>query len=100
MNIAPGLFIPSAALPTVAAAGPDDESRPNRLELEKVVSGGIRVVVDVYTFGRRRAYNNETRMPVARMPKNILRLTQHNRRKRVLRRLRASPTSSSLVDCM
>jgi hypothetical protein len=96
-NTAPGVFIPSAALPTLAA-GPTDESRLIRFELEEALSGGIRVVVDVYIFGRKRAYRIESSMPVARMPKTNLRLTQHNRRKRVIRILRASLTSSTLAD--
>jgi hypothetical protein len=64
--------------------------------LEEALSGGIRVVVDVYRLGRERAYSNESRMPVARIPKTILRLIQHDRRKRVIRKLRASPTSAAL----
>jgi hypothetical protein len=68
------------------------------LELEEALSGGIRVVVDVYIVGRERAYSNESRMPVARIPNTILRLTQKDRRKRVIRKLRASPTSSALAD--
>jgi hypothetical protein len=45
-NTAPGVFIPSAELPK-PAAGPTDESKLIRLELEEVLSGGIRVVVDI-----------------------------------------------------
>jgi hypothetical protein len=66
--------------------------------LEEALAGGIRVVVDVYIVGRERAYINESRMPVTRMPMTNLRLTQHDRRKRVIRKLRASPTSSALAD--
>jgi hypothetical protein len=66
--------------------------------LEEALSGGIRVVVDVYIVGRERAYSNESRMPEARMPKTILRLTQHDRMKRVIRKLIASPASAALSD--
>jgi hypothetical protein len=97
-NTAPGVFIPSAALPAAAAGPPAVESRPIRLELEEALSGGIRVVVDVYIFGREMTYSNERRMPVTRMPKTILRLTQHDRRKRATRKLRASLASSALAD--
>jgi hypothetical protein len=95
--MAPGVFTPSDALP-ILAAGPADDNKLIRLELEEALSGGIRVVVDVYIVGREKAYSNETRMPEARMPKTILRLTQHDRRKRVIRTLRGSPTSSALAD--
>jgi hypothetical protein len=98
-NTAPGAF-PSNELPTAAAAGLADESRLIRLELEEVLSGGIRVVVDVYIFCPDKAYSNESSMPMARIPTTILRLAQHNRRKRVIRILRASPISSALVDSM
>jgi hypothetical protein len=62
--MAPGVFTPSAAVP-ILAAGPPEESKFNRLELEELFSGGIRVVVDVYMDGERKAYNNESKMPMA-----------------------------------
>jgi hypothetical protein len=97
MNIAPGVFIPSAALP-MPAAGPADESRLIRLGLEEELSGDIRVVVDVYIVGREMAYRNESRIPAARIQRTVLRLTQNSLTKRVIRKLRASPISSSLAD--
>jgi hypothetical protein len=98
VNIAPEVLNPSISLPTLAAEPAADDSKLIRFELEETLSGGIRVVVDVYIFGSMRAYSTESRMPVARMPKTNRRLTQHNRRKRVIRILRASPTSSALAD--
>jgi hypothetical protein len=50
-NNAPGVFTPRNELPTEATELEVD-NRPIRLELEEALSGGIRVVVDVYIAGR------------------------------------------------
>jgi hypothetical protein len=53
-NTAPGVLIPRAELPTLAA-GPAADNKLIRPEVEDALSGGIKVVVDVYIFGRDRA---------------------------------------------
>jgi hypothetical protein len=69
-----------------------------KLEVDEVLSGGKKVVVDVYLFGSRKAITDEIRMPTTRKPKNTFRLCQHKRRKRATFKLKASPGSSALAE--
>jgi hypothetical protein len=80
MNNASGLLTPSNALPTLLAAGLAADSKLNRLELEDALSGGMRVVVDVYIVGRKRTINKERTVPAPVVMRVSRRSVQRRRR--------------------